>query len=105
VRHNPSNTPLLELVETANRLEVFRQGLIFPSLTVMFDEGTAEISYRRSARTGGTLNDKGTIVPGYGGKVLLLDTNGVAHRITTRDLVVALLRPATATADALTRAA
>jgi hypothetical protein len=105
VAHNESSTGRLELVESANRLEVFQHGLIFPTLTLLFDEGTAEISYRTSARISGSLAEHGTIVPGYAGKVLLLDKNGVAHRIAASDLVATLLRPARERAHACTLAA
>jgi hypothetical protein len=105
VQHNASGTRLFELVDSTNRLEIFQQGLIFAFLTISFDEGTAEITYRMSRRMAAKAGEQGTIVPGYAGKILLLDKNGVAHRVSTKELVRSLLSFALEPTEPVMRAA
>ncbi len=96
-KHNDGGGALLELQVHDDRLEVYQQGLIFPSLRVAMDALGVEMTYYRPARSPKETTAQGSIVPGHDEKVLVIDEAGVAHRIGCPDLARFLLRAAQTT--------
>ena len=95
-KHNAGGG-LLELQIHRDRLEVYQQGLIFPSLRVALDPQGLEMTYYRPARSSKESPVRGSIVPGHNEHLLVIDGSGKAHRIGSKDLARLLLRPALST--------
>jgi hypothetical protein len=94
VGHNARGGNLLEIHEQADCVEVFQRGLIFPSLRILFDLATLDVSYQQPARCADAPPTEGTIVPGFNECLLMIDSAGIAHRIRCKDLAATLLAPA-----------
>ena len=105
VKHNARGENLLEIHEQAKCVEVFQRGLIFPSLRILFDATTFEVSYHQPSHGADMPPTGGTIVPGFNNSLLMIDSAGIAHRITCKDLAASLLAPVTQAPAMLMRAA
>ncbi len=105
VRHNSQSKALLEIHQHPTRIEVFQRGLIFPSLTVLFDAETCEVLYHMPSRHAEASADRGAVMPGYNGDLIWINAASVAHRAPAEQLAVFLLRTATTAAFAKQRAA
>ncbi|HEY3929035.1 MAG TPA: hypothetical protein VGL89_11710 [Candidatus Koribacter sp.] len=96
IRNNATNRLLLEIYNQSTRIEVFQRGLIFPSLTLLFDTESCELLCHRPSRCADASADRGAIIPGYNGELLWVNAAGITHRASPETLVADLLAPALA---------
>lgn len=93
-QHNSGGGVRLEMQSRGDRLDVYQQGLIFPSLQLALDPTGLEMTYYLPARSPNGSPVRGSIVPAHEEHLLVIDESGVAHRIGCSDLARFLLRPA-----------